>query len=287
MNRRLDLCGEPSSRLLGELGRLIDEDIIGSARCSTQTNSTNQDAINEWQQSEVAATSLPRLHITESQTAGRGRRGRTWVSDDTALTFSLVIDADTLESSIDRYAWLSIAVGVGAAEALEFYVSPRQIGIKWPNDLCIASGSDSIHKLGGILIESASATIVNRRKAIVIGIGINLNQAPDIADGFPAASLSQWTNRPIERHEIVHSVVQSVIETLADWASDDSSLLRRIQQRCVLTGKQITLRQLGDDVDEIIGHCLGISQDGSLMIDVQGRKRSFITGEIASVRLIR
>ncbi|TWO66676.1 biotin--[acetyl-CoA-carboxylase] ligase [Caenimonas sedimenti] len=117
----------------------------------------------------------PVLLVAESQTAGRGRLGRSWASEPGAsLTFSL-----GLPLAPPDWSGLSLAVGVAVAESLH-----PGIQLKWPNDLWVHD-----RKLGGILIETASSGGGEGARFAVIGIGLNV--APRDAAGLstPAASL--------------------------------------------------------------------------------------------------
>ncbi|MEM0925437.1 MAG: biotin--[acetyl-CoA-carboxylase] ligase [Planctomycetota bacterium] len=286
MNDQLTIDGQPAEMLVRYVASLIDQGIIGSARCTQTTGSTNQDALEEWRSDRAFA--LPRLHVTETQTAGRGRRGRTWLRGERSLAFSVMldlIDGDDARASDTNVGSLSLAVGVGAAEALEFFSSPSPIGLKWPNDICIQTADGSLKKLGGILIEAVS----QRAGSVVVGIGVNLTRPPSIQQGFPAVSLGELTTKDVRDEEVLAAVVQSVIESVAEWKSDAKSLLTRFRKRCLLTGREITLRQLNEQTREraFVGVCHGIAEDGSLRIMNQSTMRQFHTGEISDVRIRR
>jgi BirA family biotin operon repressor/biotin-[acetyl-CoA-carboxylase] ligase len=116
----------------------------------------------------------PTLLIAEQQTAGRGRMGRGWVSQQgDSLTFSL-----GLNLSPASWEGLSLAVGVSVAESLSSNAAPP-IALKWPNDLWWQE-----RKLAGILIETASAGQASAAKErfAVIGIGINIAPRPGSPD---------------------------------------------------------------------------------------------------------
>ncbi|MBV9094187.1 MAG: biotin--[acetyl-CoA-carboxylase] ligase, partial [Streptosporangiaceae bacterium] len=103
------------------------------------------------------------VRAAEQQTAGRGRRGRAWVSPPgTGLTFSVLLRPADVPPA--RRGWLPLLAGVAVAEAVRT-VTAVDARLKWPNDL-LQSGS----KLGGILCEAAG-------DAVVIGIGINVSAA--------------------------------------------------------------------------------------------------------------
>ena len=96
--------------------------------------------------------------VAREQTAGRGRRGRSWESPVGGLYMSVVVENDSL---------LPLRTGLAARDALQPHC-PERIGLKWPNDLLCAGG-----KLGGILCEADG-------ELAVAGIGLNLAGEPPI-----------------------------------------------------------------------------------------------------------
>jgi len=117
----------------------------------------------------------PLLISASRQTAGRGRLGRAWQSDEAALTFSVAL---ALPAELDL-SGLSLAVGCTVADVLD--PTGGRIQLKWPNDLFLDGA-----KLGGILIETTP--LPGERRGVVIGIGLNLAPLPADADRSAFAS---------------------------------------------------------------------------------------------------
>jgi BirA family biotin operon repressor/biotin-[acetyl-CoA-carboxylase] ligase len=121
----------------------------------------------------------PVLLVTVDQTAGRGRMGKTWVSQPgDSLTFSLGLPLQPA-----NWAGLSLAVGVSLADALATHLPAHlrpQLQLKWPNDLWLGGA-----KLAGILVETAHA---GSHPHVVVGVGINIT--PPAATWPPAATLA-------------------------------------------------------------------------------------------------
>lgn len=117
----------------------------------------------------------PVIVSADRQTAGRGRMGRAWLSDDAALTFSIAL---SLPAALDL-SGLSLAVGCTVADVLD--PQGERIRLKWPNDLFLDGA-----KLGGILIETVP--LAGERRGVVIGIGLNLKPLPPEADRRDFAS---------------------------------------------------------------------------------------------------
>jgi len=134
--------------------------------------------------------------IADTQTAGRGRRGRTWFSPPAAgLYVSVLLTPGRARVSPDRAtALLTLTAGVALAEAVE-RVTGLAPAIKWPNDLLVGR-----RKLAGILAEGVASSAAVGLKAVVLGYGINVGPAafpPDLAGHV--TSLETELGRPIER----------------------------------------------------------------------------------------
>lgn len=139
-----------------------------------ECGSTNTEALNHLREGGG-----PLLVSASRQTAGRGRLGRAWLTDqggdDAALTFSVAL---TLPAELDL-SGLSLAVGCAVADALD--PKAERIRLKWPNDLFLDGA-----KLGGILIETVP--LPAQQRGVVIGIGLNLTPLPADADRSAFAS---------------------------------------------------------------------------------------------------
>ena len=87
----LNCVGDVAPDVRRAIEQLIDDGIIASAVYREVTESTNSDALAELQAGGVDDQLLPRLYLTDRQTAGRGRQGNSWISPADAITLSLVV----------------------------------------------------------------------------------------------------------------------------------------------------------------------------------------------------
>ncbi|MCC9599309.1 biotin--[acetyl-CoA-carboxylase] ligase [Stieleria sp. JC731] len=262
---------------------LLSDGVIGSCRYADETLSTNTDALNDVQSGLANESHLPKLFLTDRQTSGRGRQGNQWLSSHDSLTFSLLIRFDVRSPNATL---ISIAAGIGVAQGIEHSCAPLKVSLKWPNDICIVETTPTtpqLRKLGGILIET-SASAPDR---MVIGIGINIDRAPELTDTETSAvALTQIAQRSICREDLLQSIVTSVLELIDETTGDDAAssrnrLIQSYRSRCALSGRQISLRQ-NDQIIE--GHCLGISDDGSLRLQHNGQHVDLRSGEVQQVR---
>ena len=137
-----------------------------------QTGSTNADLLAR------AASGVDiegAVLIAEHQTAGRGRQGRRWSASPRAqITMSVGVRVADIPAS--AWGWLSLLTGVAVVDTVAPLIegTVADVGLKWPNDV-LAGPSGSPGKLAGILAEVT-------RPVVVIGLGLNVTQAPGEVD---------------------------------------------------------------------------------------------------------
>ena len=140
----------------------------------------------------------------DTQSAGRGRRGRDWTSDTGNLFCSGLYPH---EGTARQAAQMSFAAALALADALEHYVPKDIISLKWPNDVLLAG-----RKTAGILLESGQT---HHQKWIVVGIGVNLTRHPEQTE-FPATHvLEHIAAADLNTPEPVMTGAQAVLALLA------------------------------------------------------------------------
>jgi len=163
----------------------------------------------------------------ENQTAGRGRRGRTWESrPGTSLLVSVILRPAP--------ALVTLAAGLAAAEACRA-VAGAAVGLKWPNDLLLDG-----RKLGGILSELVAG-------AAVVGLGLNLAWAPPGAACLGAA---------VDRQAVLGAYLAG-LETPGD-------VLARYRDWCTTLGRRVRVEVPGGAVE---GVATDVDGDGRLVVD--------------------
>lgn len=189
--------------------------------------------------------------LADSQTAGRGRRGRSWLSaPECSLTFS-VLWRFTHRSSL---VGLSLAVGLAVAQALED-LGFEGVGLKWPNDVWLFG-----RKLGGVLIELMFG---QDGFQAVIGIGLNLRMHPEWQDSIGQAFTAlEVAAVPPPREILLGTILRCLARTLAVFERDGfAALSADWNRRNALHGLPV---RVCSESGEHRGFCGSALQDGSL-----------------------
>jgi BirA family biotin operon repressor/biotin-[acetyl-CoA-carboxylase] ligase len=142
--------------------------------------------------------------VADEQSAGRGRRGRIWLSPRGNLYASAVL-IDPCAPPIA--AQLGFVAGVALARAVKDLGAA--VRLKWPNDL-VSNGA----KCAGLLVEGIS--LAEKRIACVVGIGVNCESAPDGA-GYPTTRLADGRGNPVDRRELFTRLAIRFDEALELW----------------------------------------------------------------------
>ena len=231
-------------------------------------DSTNAEALRGVSAGRVA----PFAVVSEQQSAGRGRRGRKWVSPFAQnIYYSLVLRMD---GGMHQLEGLSLVVGLAVMSVLRSY-DCLSVGLKWPNDLLVGN-----KKIAGILLELVGdpADVCH----VVIGIGINVNMkatndvdqawtsmrletGKEVNRNLVILTLSETLQMYLERHaELGFSAVQAEWESNHLWAGREVSLIAGVNQ--------------------VNGTVIGIDPQGALRLRVEGQEKVFSGGEL-SLRL--
>lgn len=210
--------------------------------------------------------------VADRQTAGRGRRGRTWMSSpEGSLTFSLLW---RFSGPATRLAGLSLAVGVGVAEALEELGASR-VRLKWPNDVLLER-PEGFAKLAGILVELSSD---RRGTQAVIGIGLNL-ETPEGDLPLPAAGLAEDLPSLPDRHRLLARLLSSLAGVLDRFEAGGFPALQSDWQRRH-AWQDRPVRILQDEEVEGEGICLGADSDGALLVETPVCIKRFLSGDVS------
>jgi len=234
-----------------------------------ETVSTNSDALELGRSGAPAGTVV----IARSQTGGRGRLGRSWLSPpDSGLYFSMLLRPALDPADLPK---ITLAAGLALCRAVCRFCQPGPL-IKWPNDLLLQG-----KKCGGILTESEFNQEL--RPLVVLGIGVNVSTPPA---AFPqelrdkVTSLAEHCRETLCRATLLHAMLSGLdtvigrleagdfAAILEEWRSFDATKGRRLAW--VTTGRQA-----------VTGISLGPDNEGRLHIrDDQGLTHEVLSGDI-------
>ncbi len=236
-----------------------------------QIDSTSSELMRRLQRRDIHGMAL----AAEAQTAGRGRRGRTWTAIfGGSLVFSL---AWRFEQGAGFLAGLSLAVGVAVARALEAE-GYAGIALKWPNDV--------IHrhlKFGGILIELNGDALGPSTTVIGIGLNIRLPAAARADIAQPVTDLATIAGKKapaIDRNRLLARLVAELADVLDRYARDGfAPFAAEWQHRHAYQGKLVRL--LLPDGAVVTGKVAGVDASGALVLADGPRRARFLSGEIS------
>lgn len=220
-------------------------------------------------------TRLPGVHacLAERQSAGRGRRGRGWVSPF-ARSLYLSLRWPTQRPPV-ALAGLSLAAGVAVAEALHG-LGATTVGLKWPNDLLAGDA-----KLGGLLVELAGAG--GSGAAVVVGVGVNgalTAQATDIDQ--PWTDLERLLGSAPDRNRLAAAVLDALLAAMSSFETGGfAPFAARYAGLDRLAGRSVQVQS----EPPLFGVARGVDEHGALLVDAGGRRHRVLAGDV-SVRAL-
>ena len=209
--------------------------------------------------------------LAECQTAGRGRRGRAWVSPwGTNLYLSL---SGQLPEPALRAGGLSLALAVAVHRALRDF-GVRDLWLKWPNDIWHGG-----RKLAGILVELAGEQ--GSGFQLVAGAGINLYMPAPAARAIDQ-DWADLRDLGLEKHrnELAGVLVDRMIDTIGRFAVEGPALFREYwAEYDMLAGRRVEL--LREQAPVVRGTVRGIEPDGGLCLEQAGNVTVVHAGEVS------
>jgi BirA family transcriptional regulator, biotin operon repressor / biotin---[acetyl-CoA-carboxylase] ligase len=254
------LSADRIRQLLGERAASFDVQVL--AECA----STNTALMGP----QPADGRVPVL-VAERQTAGRGRRGRNWLSwPEASLTFSVLW---RFQAGAPLPSGLSLVVGLAVAVALE-NLGVQGVQLKWPNDVLIAG-----RKVAGILVELQSGR--DRTPAAVIGVGVNIALPAEAAipDQPAVTALAACLPYTPDRNQVLATILASLQDLLDLCGVAGFAALRDAwQQRHAHAGLAVRIMGEGATTE---GICQGVDQDGALLLLGATGTQRILSGEVS------
>ncbi len=233
-----------------------------------ETGSTNDDA------REAASRGAARGHVVlaEAQTRGRGARGRVWSSPRGTDLYLSIVERIPVEPA--RMAPLTLAVGLGLADAVQALEPSLAARVKWPNDLWIDG-----RKVAGVLVEATS--IGMKLDSLVIGVGLGVNRLawePELT-GVASSMLAEVRRAvpgapPYDRARVLAAVLEHV-ERWVDLfvAEGPAPVVASLTPRLALLGQDVRC-------DHVRGRLLGLSPSGALRLETESGIEDILSGTL-------
>mgnify|MGYP000858735169 CR=1 FL=1 len=209
------------------------------------------------------------MFVSEEQTGGKGRLGRSWASPPgTGLWFSVLLRPGLLPA---RIPVTTLLAGLAVTRAVRS-LTGCDARIKWPNDVVIGG-----KKVCGILTEMTAE--IDRVEFVVVGIGVNVNN-----DEFPAeirekaTSLKLETGGPVRRVRLLQEILPQFETLLRQEADSVSELRKEYKSLCVSLGRRVGFTKNGAPVS---GTAVDVSPEGNLIVLLpDGSRQTVTSGEV-------
>jgi BirA family biotin operon repressor/biotin-[acetyl-CoA-carboxylase] ligase len=238
------------------------------------TGSTNADLLAAAREGAADRTVL----VADAQSAGRGRRDRTWVSPaGTGLYLSVLLRPSAVPA--DRVGTLGMVAGLALMHAAT--EAGVTASLKWPNDLMIAGA-----KCAGVLSEALPD---GAAQAAVVGIGLNVNPLPETVPagpgGLPATCLADHDAKTTDRTTLAIGFLGAFIELEHTWRFADgdverSGVLTGYREACGTLGQRVRA-ELPDDSTRV-GVAVDVDARGRLLIKMDdGAVSALSAGDVA------
>lgn len=209
------------------------------------------------------------VHLAEHQTAGRGRRGRQWLSPRGAnIALSIGLEVDRAPSQLGG---LSLAIGLATIDAIAT-CGVEDLALKWPNDVLFKG-----RKLGGILVEIVD---VRAPVSVVIGVGLNMGIGEAIKAQIdqPVADVLEG-NAQASRNVLAAALMNALFEYARAFEAAGFAPMREAWTEHHALQGQLVRIVLGDRTEE--GRVVGVSDAGTLLVNDGDRTREYVSGEVS------
>jgi BirA family biotin operon repressor/biotin-[acetyl-CoA-carboxylase] ligase len=266
---------------------------FADVRWVAATGSTNADVMT------LARDGAPEgvVVVADHQSAGRGRRSRSWVAPASgSLLLSVLLRPPAAVAGA-----VTMATAVALAEAVE-RVAGVAPGLKWPNDL-VLPGPEADSKLAGILAEvdwPAGSTVsggwrqpaAHERAVVVVGVGLNVSWPEPAAGDAGAEELVavadsavalNWVGADVDRVDLLVAFLRRLDERYGELVGTGSAaIIAEWRRRSATLGRRVRVDLGGDDVD---GMAIDVTADGHLVVEtLDGDRRTIAVGDVVHLR---
>jgi BirA family biotin operon repressor/biotin-[acetyl-CoA-carboxylase] ligase len=261
-----------ASLSLDAIQRALDDPRAWRIHVFDEVTSTNTLALERAAAGAPERTAL----FADAQTAGRGRAGREWrTPHGTALALSVIVRP---RFGSDGWAWIGLAAALAVRDAIE-RVTGLSGAVKWPNDVLIAG-----RKVAGILMETRHAVSDASKGAVVVGIGVNVNNR---AAAFPhafretAISLLDASGTVTDRNDLAAAVLNGLGAAIDKLPGAVEEFQDRWRAASATFGTMVSVSTPAGAV-EGVDH--GLDAHGRLTVHTRDGQKFVHTGEVLLCR---
>lgn len=210
--------------------------------------------------------------LADSQTAGRGRHGRSWHAEaGRSLTFSIILRPSLPP---ERWSLVTLAASVAVVDTITEISPVTAPRVKWPNDVLI----DGL-KCCGMLLETSFDGSGKTGGALILGVGLNVNQE-SFERELPATSLRLAVGRPVDRAPLLALLLGRIEERLDSLTDDGGASVRSAYSSHLAgLGKRISVRTMGAS-SCVEGALAGITDSGALQLRTTSGVQTFHAGDV-------
>jgi BirA family biotin operon repressor/biotin-[acetyl-CoA-carboxylase] ligase len=210
--------------------------------------------------------------FAESQTAGKGRKNRKWISHKgLGLYFTIVLKPDI---EVNYLSHFSLLFNYSIFKVLQNYVN-GEIKIKWPNDIYLNG-----KKIAGFLIESSIEN--NSISKLIVGAGINVNQSiKDFEEDIKkvATSLKIEDGKTFSRKGIFLDILQQIEKDYLKFMKEKCLDIKKIEENLLWLNQDVMILEDGKPI--LSGKLIGLNEDGSLMLKTDKGLRLVYVGDLS------
>ena len=225
---------------------------------------------------EMAANGTPEgtVVIAETQTKGKGRLGRKWISPKGNLYFSVVLRPNV---PMHKAPLITLMGAVAVASAIRT-ICGLEAGIKWPNDILISG-----KKVSGLLTEMSAEQ--DRIRHIVLGIGVDVNMEmgelpPEVRS--LTTTLAAEAGAKINRIALLQQLLRDLESWYQKFLKNDADILEEWKKLNVTVGNRVTVSGMGES---LVGLAQGVDNEGRLIVRLDdGTIRTVAAGDVTIVK---
>ncbi|NJE61112.1 biotin--[acetyl-CoA-carboxylase] ligase [Thermococcus sp. 21S7] len=221
------------------------------------------DSTNEYARRIASDVPEGTVVLAKRQTAGKGRKGRSWASPEGGIWMSVVLKPSGVDPRLVFVGALAVTDTLS-----DFGISS---GIKWPNDVWAAG-----KKIAGILTEGKAGEYV------VLGIGLNVNNPVPPELRWDAVSMMELTGTSLPLDRVLERLLFHLNGWYRVFRERPELVMAKVRERTFILGRIV---KVVEDDNALIGRAVDVLDDGSLLLDVGGQLRRILYGDV-SLRIV-